>query len=601
MPWPRPEFVLYVLGTFLAGYGISMILRALRGRRWHEPRETCPECRRPWTPGSTRCGSCGAAPPPAAAIRAWKRFVVLGIAVSATGGLVFLAGIAVADWIVGMHAFGGTRSLARLGPVLGAGIGLSIFGLYVAVVGFRGQRSNGRRRCPKCWYLIDEALGMKCSECGHEAARERDLFRPRRRGKVVLLGLVLIAIGQFGWMEARVRSGGWLAAVPTEVLVLGMPWLPDDCLRHGVSQRENWSLAGRSERINGPRHRLRGMWRWQKPWAESRAASRTMDARNADEALPRFDLTMILAAGSNGTPDSDASTRAFVHSIDLSIDALATPGSLSAPVLVQQASVRSWRYGYGRFGGRDAIPAVAELINRRTPDLLAILTNGPDESKNSAATLLALGDGRPEVIDALIDAASKRAASDSLRTLVARHESVEPLIVAVLRDPSDPRRGDVARAVRFMPISEPLPAIDEALFSRFTDSDLEVAFLAAAALYTGDADDKGLRAFDQMIVLSRRDSAYAARTIEVLEYGQVTDLAAARLPLVFELTASQAPELAQLGFTLLVSLRESEDPRISAEVVRLLDAGLTLPGWMTEEWWRGRAASQNSRPPEPPV
>lgn len=85
------------------------------------------------------------------------------------------------------------------------------------------DRSRGRRRCPRCWYDMGGIPGLKCPECGREARSERRLFRTRRRWRRgvlaaagVLAGLVVQAIPAY-------RSGGWVAALPSWVLMYAAP------------------------------------------------------------------------------------------------------------------------------------------------------------------------------------------------------------------------------------------------------------------------------------------------------------------------------------------------------------------------------------------
>jgi hypothetical protein len=51
------------------------------------------------------------------------------------------------------------------------------------------QRFRRRRRCPRCWYSMQGSPGLTCSECGHEAKRERKLFKARKRWRLVWVAL----------------------------------------------------------------------------------------------------------------------------------------------------------------------------------------------------------------------------------------------------------------------------------------------------------------------------------------------------------------------------------------------------------------------------
>lgn len=64
----------------------------------------------------------------------------------------------------------------------------------VFVWAFRGDRSRGRRRCPKCWYEMRGIAGLTCPECGRAARSERRLFRTRRRKRLMLVMFALMLL-----------------------------------------------------------------------------------------------------------------------------------------------------------------------------------------------------------------------------------------------------------------------------------------------------------------------------------------------------------------------------------------------------------------------
>ena len=46
-------------------------------------------------------------------------------------------------------------------------ITLFLGSIYIAWKAWFGDRSRGRKRCPKCWYDMAYSSTLTCSECGH--------------------------------------------------------------------------------------------------------------------------------------------------------------------------------------------------------------------------------------------------------------------------------------------------------------------------------------------------------------------------------------------------------------------------------------------------
>lgn len=88
------------------------------------------------------------------------------------------------------------------------------------------DRARGRKRCRRCQYdmhaaVVDEKGACLCPECGARHTRAKQLLRTRRRWRWAKLGALLM-LGAYAWSVAPgVRDRGWVAAVPTWVLVLG--------------------------------------------------------------------------------------------------------------------------------------------------------------------------------------------------------------------------------------------------------------------------------------------------------------------------------------------------------------------------------------------
>ena len=65
--------------------------------------------------------------------------------------------------------------------------------------------------------------GMTCPECGRTAAREKHLFRTRRRLTPALLAAIIASVGaSYAIEQANIR--GWMTLVPTRAVLLSLPF-----------------------------------------------------------------------------------------------------------------------------------------------------------------------------------------------------------------------------------------------------------------------------------------------------------------------------------------------------------------------------------------
>lgn len=122
-----------------------------------------------------------------------------------------------------------------------------IMAVVIALVGtgiaamalFRDGLRHGRpppRRCPRCWYAMDNLPDRTCPECGYQARTEERLHAHRRRWKLAVLGLLpvlLLAAAATNHVVSQ-RRGGWWSLAPTSMLLnrlekLGTPG-PRDAL-----------------------------------------------------------------------------------------------------------------------------------------------------------------------------------------------------------------------------------------------------------------------------------------------------------------------------------------------------------------------------------
>lgn len=87
------------------------------------------------------------------------------------------------------------------------------------------QRFRKRRRCPRCWYNMSRSPALTCSECGYVAKKEHKLFKARRRWRWAFVAVFLL-VGSYALrVTPEVKERGWVAAVPTTVIIAALPWL----------------------------------------------------------------------------------------------------------------------------------------------------------------------------------------------------------------------------------------------------------------------------------------------------------------------------------------------------------------------------------------
>ncbi|MFH1748846.1 MAG: hypothetical protein ABIG44_17570 [Planctomycetota bacterium] len=85
--------------------------------------------------------------------------------------------------------------LNAIGAVLGILGGLALAGWALF-----SDRSHGIPRCPKCWYLMIGATGLRCPECGHVVAETGEFYHTRRRWRWACLGVAsALAAPAYTW------------------------------------------------------------------------------------------------------------------------------------------------------------------------------------------------------------------------------------------------------------------------------------------------------------------------------------------------------------------------------------------------------------------
>lgn len=133
-------------------------------------------------------------------------------------------------------------------------IGVLVCAMALVFLSYRGDRSRGRQRCPKCWYDMSGSP-LLCPECGRPSKNPKDLLRPRRRWRGIRASLIISLIAYGLWVVPHVVEGGAPAAIPTWALIVGLPWFPDSYISSGPFLTPGpWSLRDRvaTKHLRGP-------------------------------------------------------------------------------------------------------------------------------------------------------------------------------------------------------------------------------------------------------------------------------------------------------------------------------------------------------------
>lgn len=131
-------------------------------------------------------------------------------------------------------------------------------GAVLVLMALFADRSRGRRRCPRCWYSMDGAPGLRCPECGGEARSDRRLFKTRRRWVFALLALGVVLIGLAVRSAPAVARDGAMGALPTPVVLAFLEmtgWAPPGDGRWG-DELERRFAAGKLGRFKDRAVRL---------------------------------------------------------------------------------------------------------------------------------------------------------------------------------------------------------------------------------------------------------------------------------------------------------------------------------------------------------
>lgn len=475
--------VLWTLGTFLALWGASLVVRGARRNRF---RLACPACGAPVeSDAAASCARCAFEP---SRRRDWHLpvrqpvLIVSGLAVQPVAITAYYLGFVVHGWV--------TRPWDddHIGPWQASALGVLAFALALGAWGWLGERARGRRRCPACWYDMSGAtpspasgdagrtpsahVGAEadlpapglaaarpaspsagegaparfvCPECGHAVALVKDLYRPRRRWRAVMIAAPLLLAVYPVWLVPRVQRGGWRAAIPTTVLIAGLPWLPDACINEGDPVvREDWTLWGRLTEGSASE--------WQERWLSRRALGMLVpsaDIGRTRRALLFVDRDVIGSEPQRGLTPARMRDRVFGMIADALVGTDSEQRSTAAALLVEATWLWVPREGgkvpmcdaarlrglIERAGDADRRVAAAAMVfllscgedaDPALPDIVRLASAGVAESGIGAQVWARLATDSPRALDLMFEAATgEDAAARAAAMLAGRSLNVQ--------------------------------------------------------------------------------------------------------------------------------------------------------------------------------
>jgi len=105
------------------------------------------------------------------------------------------------------------------------------------------RRIRRRRRCEMCAYDLRGSVTERCAECGHDLTKPLRLIRVRA---ALLHGTIMVCLLTASHLVNRIEAiqkRGWIAAVPTTVLIECLPYQDSDPEAFGLMWRLSDELA----------------------------------------------------------------------------------------------------------------------------------------------------------------------------------------------------------------------------------------------------------------------------------------------------------------------------------------------------------------------
>lgn len=347
---------------------------------------------------------------------------------------------------------------------------LALAAVVLGVIGWRGDRPCGRRRCPRCWYDMAGVRGLRCPECGREARSERRLLRTRRKRWALALCTVLLLASGAVLGTQRVRQDGWARYAPSTLLIWMLPTLDDHEspayreLRSRLAPSEGWFSL---KREGG---RLDTLWDWQR----SLLAGRCTVAIAADAPAAAHDLALMLLwqLGPDAAPavprlcellgEGRRSEREMICEVLASIGPAALPSLPYIREYIREYSSEWETWSMARLA-LDVVVAIGPEAADAVPDVIHVLEVFPSEwdsmdaRVNATRALAAIGPAAAEALPSIIALAENGPHAvrlEAVRAVVAvvpDDEAAHAVVLHCLREPEVTLRDAAAAVARAHP------------------------------------------------------------------------------------------------------------------------------------------------------
>ncbi|MCC6908966.1 MAG: hypothetical protein IT430_13565 [Phycisphaerales bacterium] len=151
-----------------------------------------------------------------------------------------------------------------------------LFGAALGWAGwFVGRRVWRRRRfrlyCESCGYDLRGGAAPRCTECGHDTSRPMRLIRFRRALLHSMVVFALLTASHLVYRVEAIQKRGWIAAVPTTVLIALLPFERGSTDYEGSvlvqevlsfrAQRADAAPDAQRRSVHGPEYPM-ARWQW---------------------------------------------------------------------------------------------------------------------------------------------------------------------------------------------------------------------------------------------------------------------------------------------------------------------------------------------------